>query len=61
MEKAKKKGEQELVGRREKLMLDLEKLGRRMEEISEWSELDMMQQVYPRVPSLHFMLVNNVI
>ncbi|XP_048874195.1 dynein axonemal heavy chain 12 isoform X2 [Brienomyrus brachyistius] len=44
MEKAKRKGEQELVGRREKLMLDLEKLGRRMEEISEWSELDMMQQ-----------------
>uniref|UniRef100_A0A3P8ZCE8 AAA+ ATPase domain-containing protein n=1 Tax=Esox lucius TaxID=8010 RepID=A0A3P8ZCE8_ESOLU len=42
--KAKKKGELELLGRRERLMLELEKLGRRMEEFAECSELDMMQQ-----------------
>ncbi|XP_062316503.1 dynein axonemal heavy chain 12 [Osmerus eperlanus] len=44
MDKAKLKGEQELLGRREKLMLELDKLGRRMEEFAECSELDMMQQ-----------------
>uniref|UniRef100_A0A8C7T925 Dynein axonemal heavy chain 12 n=1 Tax=Oncorhynchus mykiss TaxID=8022 RepID=A0A8C7T925_ONCMY len=45
MLKAKQKGEQELLCRRERLMLELEKLGRRMEEFAECSELDMMQQV----------------
>ena len=45
MLKAKQKGAQELRGRRERLMLELEKLGRRMEEFAECSELDMMQQV----------------
>lgn len=45
MLKAKQKGEQELLSRRERLMLELEKLGRRMEEFAECSELDMMQQV----------------
>ena len=45
MDKAKLKGEQELLARREKLMLELDKLGRRMEEFAECSELDMMQQV----------------
>lgn len=45
LEKARNKGEQELLGRREKLMLELEKLGRRTEEYAECSELDMMQQV----------------
>ncbi|XP_017568229.2 dynein heavy chain 12, axonemal isoform X1 [Pygocentrus nattereri] len=44
LEKAKQKGEQELQGRREKLMLELEKVSRRMEEFAECSELDMMQQ-----------------
>ncbi|XP_072525468.1 dynein axonemal heavy chain 12 isoform X2 [Salminus brasiliensis] len=44
LEKAKQKGQQELQGTREKLMLELEKLGRRMEEFAECSELDMMQQ-----------------
>nr|XP_046220993.1 dynein axonemal heavy chain 12 [Oncorhynchus gorbuscha] len=44
MLKAKQKGEQELLCRRERLMLELEKLGRRMEEFAECSELDMMQQ-----------------
>ncbi|XP_029579694.1 dynein heavy chain 12, axonemal isoform X2 [Salmo trutta] len=44
MLKAKQKGEQELLSRRERLMLELEKLGRRMEEFAECSELDMMQQ-----------------
>uniref|UniRef100_A0A8C7T568 Dynein axonemal heavy chain 12 n=1 Tax=Oncorhynchus mykiss TaxID=8022 RepID=A0A8C7T568_ONCMY len=43
-DEAKQKGEQELLCRRERLMLELEKLGRRMEEFAECSELDMMQQ-----------------
>uniref|UniRef100_A0A674AUS2 Dynein axonemal heavy chain 12 n=1 Tax=Salmo trutta TaxID=8032 RepID=A0A674AUS2_SALTR len=43
-DEAKQKGEQELLSRRERLMLELEKLGRRMEEFAECSELDMMQQ-----------------
>lgn len=45
MEKAKKKGEDELVDKREKLMVQLEKLGRRTEEFKFLSELEMMQQV----------------
>lgn len=45
MEKAKKKGEDELVAKREKLMVQLEKLGRRTEEFKFLSELEMMQQV----------------
>ncbi|XP_071374585.1 dynein axonemal heavy chain 12 [Centroberyx affinis] len=44
MEKAKKKGEQELLGRRERLIVELEKLGHRIEEFAECSELDMMKQ-----------------
>ncbi|XP_045065490.1 dynein axonemal heavy chain 12 [Coregonus clupeaformis] len=44
MLKAKQRGEQELLCRRERLMLELDKLGRRMEEFAECSELDMMQQ-----------------
>ncbi|XP_016404673.1 dynein heavy chain 12, axonemal [Sinocyclocheilus rhinocerous] len=44
MEEAKQKGQQELQGRREKLLLELEKVGRRMEEFAQCSELDMMQQ-----------------
>ncbi|KAK1801742.1 hypothetical protein P4O66_022373 [Electrophorus voltai] len=44
LEKAKQKGEQELQVRREKLMLELEKLSRRVEEFAECSELEMMQQ-----------------
>uniref|UniRef100_A0AAX7UY72 Dynein axonemal heavy chain 12 n=1 Tax=Astatotilapia calliptera TaxID=8154 RepID=A0AAX7UY72_ASTCA len=44
MEKAKKKGEDELVAKREKLMVQLEKLGRRTEEFKFLSELEMMQQ-----------------
>uniref|UniRef100_A0A4W4EIL8 Dynein heavy chain linker domain-containing protein n=1 Tax=Electrophorus electricus TaxID=8005 RepID=A0A4W4EIL8_ELEEL len=38
------KREQELQVRREKLMLELEKLSRRVEEFAECSELEMMQQ-----------------
>ncbi|MFT7804825.1 dynein heavy chain 12, axonemal [Arapaima gigas] len=44
MEKAKRKGEQELLARRDRLVLELEKLGRRIEEFAECSELDMMNQ-----------------
>ncbi|XP_078517697.1 dynein axonemal heavy chain 12 [Lissotriton helveticus] len=43
-EEAKRKGEMELTGTKEKLMMELEKLGRRMQEFAECSELDMMQQ-----------------
>lgn len=51
MDEAKKKGQQELMGRREKLLLELEKVGRRMEEFAECSELDMIQQVCYKLKS----------
>ncbi|XP_067302544.1 dynein axonemal heavy chain 12 [Pseudorasbora parva] len=44
MDEAKQKGQQELMGRREKMLLELEKVGRRMEEFAECSEVDMIQQ-----------------
>ncbi|KAI5095774.1 dynein heavy chain 12, axonemal isoform X1 [Silurus meridionalis] len=44
LENAKQKGEQELLGRREKLILELEKIARRTEEFAECSELELMQQ-----------------
>uniref|UniRef100_A0A4W3H1L8 Dynein axonemal heavy chain 12 n=1 Tax=Callorhinchus milii TaxID=7868 RepID=A0A4W3H1L8_CALMI len=43
-EKAKLKGETELLAKREKVTLELEKLSRRTEEFAECSELDLMQQ-----------------
>ena len=46
VEKAKGKGKEELLLKREKLMVELEKVGRRMEAFAECSELDMAQQVY---------------
>lgn len=45
MQWAKQKGEKELLAERERLMVELEKLGRRVEEFPHCSELDMMQQV----------------
>lgn len=45
MQGAKQKGEQELLAKRERLMVQLEKLGRRIEEFPHCSEMDMMQQV----------------
>lgn len=42
---AKKRGEQELLARRERLKLELEKLGRRTDEFPHYSEMDMIQQV----------------
>lgn len=42
---AKKRGEQELLAKRERLKLELEKLGRRTDEFPHYSELDMIQQV----------------
>lgn len=51
MDEAKQKGQQELMGRREKLLLELEKVGRRMEEFAECSELDMIQQVFYKLKS----------
>ncbi|XP_077977539.1 dynein axonemal heavy chain 12-like [Glandiceps talaboti] len=44
VEDAKKKGERELLEKREKVMLELEKLKRRVEEFAEYGELDMMVQ-----------------
>ncbi|XP_021325607.1 dynein axonemal heavy chain 12 isoform X2 [Danio rerio] len=44
MDEAKLKGQNDLSGRREKLLLELDKVGRRMEEFAECSELDMIQQ-----------------
>lgn len=45
MQKSKETGQQELIAKRERLMVQLEKLGRRIEEFPHCSELDMMQQV----------------
>ncbi|XP_070559445.1 dynein axonemal heavy chain 12-like isoform X2 [Ptychodera flava] len=44
VEDAKRKGERELLEKREKVMLELEKLKRRVEEFGEYGELDMMVQ-----------------
>ncbi|XP_068180564.1 dynein axonemal heavy chain 12 [Antennarius striatus] len=44
MHNAKQKGEQEMVAKRERLMVQLEKLGRRTEEFPHRSELKMIQQ-----------------
>lgn len=42
---AKEKGMEELLAKRGKLKVQLEKLGRRIEEFPHCSELDMIQQV----------------
>lgn len=42
---AKRRGEQELLAKRERLKLELEKLRRRTDEFPHYSELDMIQQV----------------
>ncbi|XP_077865268.1 dynein axonemal heavy chain 12 [Saccoglossus kowalevskii] len=44
VEDAKKKGERELLEKREKVMLELDKLKRRVEEFAEYGEMDMMVQ-----------------
>lgn len=45
LQKAKQRGQEELLAKRERLMVRLEKLGRRIEDLPLCSELDMMQQV----------------
>lgn len=45
IEVAKRKNENELIAKREKLILEIEKESRRMEEFAEYAELDRMQQV----------------
>uniref|UniRef100_A0A3Q1GHE1 Uncharacterized protein n=1 Tax=Acanthochromis polyacanthus TaxID=80966 RepID=A0A3Q1GHE1_9TELE len=52
IQKAKKKGVQELNAKREQLIEQLEKLGRRTEEFPYCSELDMMQQYVADVRSV---------
>ncbi|PWA31711.1 hypothetical protein CCH79_00006705 [Gambusia affinis] len=44
LQSAKQKGEKELVEKREKLMIDLERLGHLSEQVVECSRLDMVQQ-----------------
>ncbi|XP_074055006.1 dynein axonemal heavy chain 12 isoform X7 [Macrotis lagotis] len=44
IEDAKRKGETDLVAKREKLILEIEKESRRMEEFTEYAELERMQQ-----------------
>ncbi|KAG1961895.1 dynein heavy chain 12, axonemal [Pimephales promelas] len=44
IEEGKQKSQQELLVRREKLLLELEKVGRRIEEFGECSDLNMIQQ-----------------
>lgn len=45
IENAKHKKENELIAKREKLILEIEKESRRMEEFAEFAELERMQQV----------------
>lgn len=45
---AKRKGENELLAKREKLILEIERQTRRMQEFTEYSDLDRMQQVCVR-------------
>ncbi|XP_049921653.1 dynein axonemal heavy chain 12 [Epinephelus moara] len=56
MRKARQKGEQELLAKRERLMIQLEKLGRRIEEFPHCSELDMMQQYMTDVRTVQKLL-----
>uniref|UniRef100_A0A8C9LDZ8 Dynein axonemal heavy chain 12 n=1 Tax=Pavo cristatus TaxID=9049 RepID=A0A8C9LDZ8_PAVCR len=46
IEESKRKGEQELIHRSEKLTVELEKLAQSVTELEEYSELDCMQQVW---------------
>ncbi|KAM8863638.1 dynein axonemal heavy chain 12 [Spinachia spinachia] len=57
MQKAKRTGEQELLARRERLMVQLEKLGRRIEEFPHCSELDMMQQYVTDIRTVQRLLL----
>ncbi|XP_070246928.1 dynein axonemal heavy chain 12 isoform X4 [Myotis yumanensis] len=52
IEVAKRKKENELIAKREKLILELEKESRRMEEFAEFAELDRMQQYVTDVRQL---------
>ena len=44
VEKSRQKGEKDLLQKREKVMLELEKLSQRVDEFNDYSELDMMGQ-----------------
>ncbi|CAJ1084997.1 dynein heavy chain 12%2C axonemal [Xyrichtys novacula] len=56
LQKAMQKGEQEVIAKREHLMIQLEKLGRRIEEFPCCSELDMMQQYITDVRTVQKLL-----
>ncbi|XP_019944293.2 dynein axonemal heavy chain 12 [Paralichthys olivaceus] len=56
LQMAKQKGEQGLLAKRERLMVQLEKLGRRIEEFPHCSELDMMQQYVSDVRTVQKLL-----
>ncbi|XP_029291775.1 dynein heavy chain 12, axonemal [Cottoperca gobio] len=57
MQKAKQKGEQELHAKRKTLMVQLVKLGRRIEEFPHCSELDMMQEYIKDVRAVKKLLL----
>ena len=44
MEASKVAGEKSLIDRKEKLMLEIQKLKQRVDEFNDYGELDMMQQ-----------------
>uniref|UniRef100_A0A8B9ZYI3 Dynein axonemal heavy chain 12 n=1 Tax=Anas zonorhyncha TaxID=75864 RepID=A0A8B9ZYI3_9AVES len=52
IEESKRKGEQELIQKSEKLVVELEKLARSVTEFEEYSELDCMQQYVADVRAL---------
>ena len=57
VEKSKKKGESELLEKREKLMIELEKIRKRVAEFAEYGELDMMVQYVNDVRAVQKRLV----
>lgn len=44
VDQSRQKGEQELLHRREKVIAELQKLRHRVDEFSDYGEMDMMQQ-----------------
>ncbi|XP_030279356.1 dynein heavy chain 12, axonemal [Sparus aurata] len=56
LQKAKQRGQEELLAKRERLMVRLEKLGRRIEDLPLCSELDMMQQYVTDIKTVQKLL-----
>uniref|UniRef100_A0A3Q2NRV0 Dynein axonemal heavy chain 12 n=1 Tax=Fundulus heteroclitus TaxID=8078 RepID=A0A3Q2NRV0_FUNHE len=56
LQSAKQKGEKELIAKREKLMVELERLAQMTEQLVNCSHLDMLQQYYAKVRMMQKLL-----